>query len=293
MKLARHSDALVHGICILGLLIGSCFAQTRAQCSFSVFSAPAGYYLASVNGISADGVVVGMLEQKRTLQDVAFSRDTSGRFTTYAAPRSYSTWFSKRNKGGVIVGSYQDRSYNSHVHGFVLQVSKFARVDFPHSNDSWLNAINDSGVMAGAYGANSGTRGFTLQNGKYFQFQYPGALDTTPYGISDTGTIVGEYDFDGMFMHGFILRNGKFTTVDHPAGSLGTILTDVNGAGVIVGNYDSGDDYLYGFLYKNGGFSNVSYNGNRTVVGAINNAGVIAGTVYLSSGIRGYTATCK
>src|ERR1700680_266092 len=120
-------------------------AQTRALCRFSTFSPPAGYYLAQVSGITSTGVIVGQLESTR-FGDVAFVRYPDGSFTMYKAPNSDSTWFSKRNQGGVIVGAYQDNQYNSRVHGLALHGSRFVAVDYPHAIDTWLSGIDKQGT---------------------------------------------------------------------------------------------------------------------------------------------------
>jgi hypothetical protein len=61
-----------------------------------------------------------------------------------------------------------------------------------------------------------------------------------------------------------------------------------------VGNRLAADNSL-GFIYENGIFENVVYTGAKyTVVGGINNNGLISGQIYLTaSNSVGYTAVCK
>ena len=49
----------------------------------------------------------------------------------------------------------------------------------------------------------------------------PGAAATSPSGINARGDIVGSY-VDGTGSHGYVLRDGEFTTIDFPdaAGSV-------------------------------------------------------------------------
>jgi uncharacterized membrane protein len=289
----RAFKFILTGLCGLMVPLLS-HGQTRAQCRFSSFSVPSGYYLAGVSGITSSGVIVGQLESKR-FKVVAFVRHPDGSFIVYQAPNSYSTWFSKRNDGSVNVGAYQDNNYNSHVHGFVLHGSRFVAVNYPHAAATWLSGINKQGSIVGSYVlSNSQGNGFKLDNGKYTVFHYPGAVATTPNAISDNGVIVGAYASGDLF-YGFILRNKTYRRVNHPQSVLGTTLTDVNSSGVIVGEYDDAEEYLHGFIYKNGKFENLVYPGSRnTFAGGINNNGVIAGQVFFQDGSsKGYTAHCK
>jgi hypothetical protein len=286
----RH---LLVSACLLLAIAGH--AQTQAKCKFTTFSPPSGYYLAGVSGIDIHGIIVGELETTDTLQTVAFTRSASGVYTTYTAPNSSATYFAKRNDSGVTVGFFQDTNDNSHIHGLVRHGGSSAVVNYPGAPSTWLNGINNLGTIVGSYTASSASvNGFELQNGAYTVLQFPGALGTTPYGISDNNVVVGAWN-DAFNYHGFTLENGQYQTLDHPQGTLGTVLEDVNKSGVIVGNYEAGDDFFVAFLYKNGGFENVVYPGSRnTVVGAINNNGVIAGQIYFeNANSLGYTAVCQ
>jgi probable HAF family extracellular repeat protein len=269
-------------------------AQTSARCRFSSFSAPSGYYLAGISGITSSGVIVGQLESK-SFKDVAFVRYPDGSFTIYKAPNSYSTWFSKRSDRDVNVGAYQDNGYDGHVHGFTLHGSRFEAMNYPRAAATWLSGINKRGSIVGYYYLSDSTgRGFQFDNGRFTTFQYPGAVATTANAISDNGVIVGAYASGDVF-YGFILQNKTYRRVIHPQGVLGTTLTDVNSSGVVVGEYDDADDYLHGFVYKNGKFQNLIYPGSRnTFAGGINDYGVIAGQVFFEDGSsKGYTAHCK
>ncbi len=95
--------------------------QNIASCNFNTFSAPSGYTLSEVNGVSDDGTVVGQLVDNKTLESVAFTYSASGVFTEYTAPKSSATWMYGRNGSGINAGSYQDSAYPGHVHGFLLQ----------------------------------------------------------------------------------------------------------------------------------------------------------------------------
>jgi uncharacterized membrane protein len=128
----------------------------------------------------------------------------------------------------------------------------------------------------------------------------PGAADTLATGINARGAIVGiYYDIAGN-SHGFLLKNGDFSTVDVPGslvGVSGTLQTEANGinnAGDIVGDYYAppgapgapactadtppfSPQCRRGFLYRNGQFSDVLVPGKK---GSVPNAISPNGTIY-------------
>ena len=106
-------------------------AAQNASCTFNTFSAPSGYTLSDVNGVSDDGTVVGQLVDNKTLESVAFTYSASGVFTEYTAPKSSCTWMYGRNGSGVNAGSYQDSAYPGHIHGFLLQGSRSPKLIIP------------------------------------------------------------------------------------------------------------------------------------------------------------------
>jgi len=278
---------------LLMLLPGVALGANQASCTFTTFSAPAGYSFAQINGISDDGTVVGQLEDKSSGVFVAFARGANGQFTLYSASGSDYTWFNRRNVPGVNVGSYLDSRVPSHVHGFAQSASGMVEVNYPKATNTWLYGINAAGVVVGNYSKGITTKGFKLDGGKYTLIRYPAAQATSPQAINDNGLVVGSY-FDGTIYHGFIWRNGSFTAVDAANARFGTVLTDVNKAETIVGNRLAAD-HAFGFIYKNGAFANIVYAGAKNATaGGINSSGVISGQIYFSAtNMLGYTAVCK
>jgi len=151
--------------------------------------------------------------------------------------------------------------------------------------------------MVGGFMASFGNDGFELASGKLKALQFPGATNTSAFGISEQGVIVGEYDFDGVILHGFILQNGAYTTVDDPDknNAFGTRLLGINNSGVAVGEYEDSQAFFHGFVYKNGVFENVIHPGSRnTFVQGINNVGLITGLAFFSEGTnKGFIASCQ
>jgi uncharacterized membrane protein len=268
-------------------------AQT-ASCIFNTFSAPSGYSFSEVNGVSDDGTVVGQLSDNNTLQLVAFMRSSSGVITKYAAPKSAATWLYGRNATGANAGFYQDSAYPGHVHGFLLQGTKFTAVNHPSAVNSWLYDVNLLGGAVGSFiNAQYVTKGFRFVNGNYTTIAYPNAQTTNAMAINDNGDVVGSYS-SGLVSNGFFWKNGTFTTINFPRAKYGSVLNAVNNVGVIVGNRLSADGAV-GFIYENGVFKNIVHTGaSYTMAGGINNNGLISGQIYLTSkNTLGFTAVCK
>jgi hypothetical protein len=265
-----------------------------ASCTFATFSAPSGYSLSMVDGVSDDGTVVGQLVNNKTQQFVAFTLSASGVFTEYTAPKSITTWMYGRNSGGANTGTYQDSAYPEHIHGFQLQGSKFTTVNYPSAANTWLFDSNMTGASVGSYSASvSVTKGFMVLNGNYTTIAFAGAQITNALGVNDNGEVVGSYA-SGSFSNGFSWQNGTFTTINYPKSPYGTVLTGVNNSGVIVGNHISAEKDS-GFIYENGVFKNIVYSGAKfTMAGGINNNGLVSGQIYITgTNTLGYTAVCK
>ena len=291
MGLRRSVSAIV---VILLLHSAVMRAADQAPCTFDTFSAPSGYSLSQVNGVSDDGTVVGQLIDNKTKQFVAFQRSAGGVITKYPAPQSSATWLYGRNGTGASVGFYQDKTHPENVHGFLLQGAKFAAVNRPNAANTWLFNVNLLGASVGSFTASaSQVKGFMLVNGNYTTIAYPNAQVTYALAINDNGDVVGTYA-SGPVSNGFLWRNGTFTTINYARSRYGTVLTAVNNAGVMVGNHLSANRD-FGFIYENGDFTSIVYPGARnTKAGGINNNGLISGQVYFTgNNTLGYTAVCK
>lgn len=290
MRLPRAAFGLFVSLLLLSAIS---FSANQANCTFTTFSAPAGYALAQVNDVTDDGTVVGQVEDNNSGAFLAFSRSSGGKFTIWGAPNSIFTWFTSRNIAGVNVGSYLDNAHLQHVHGIAQSGHSFVEVNYPTATHTWLYGINTAGAVAGSFSKAGVVKGFKLINGKYSVIKYPGALGTTPQAINDNSVVVGSYN-DGSVYHGFSWQNGKYATIDYPNSRFGTVLTDLNNSGVVVGNHLSADR-AFGFIYKNGAFANIVYSGAKNATaGGINSSGLISGQIFYSqTNTLGYTAVCK
>lgn len=291
MSLRRFASAIM---VTLFLHSAAMHAATTASCTFDTFSAPSGYSLSQVNGVSDDGTVVGQLLNSSTQQYMAFQRSASGVITKYAAPQSSTTWLYGRNGSGVNAGTYQASAYPGYLHGFLLQGSTFTAVNHPNATNTWLFDVNLLGDSVGSFSASASVvKGFRLVNGTYTTIAYPNALTTYAMAINDNGEVVGSYA-SSIVSYGFAWNDGTFTAINYPKAKYGTALLGVNNSGVIVGNHLSADQ-AHGFIYENGVFKNIVYSGAKfTAAGGINNNGLISGQIYFKGGTSlGYTAVCK
>jgi hypothetical protein len=123
---------------------------------------------------------------------------------------------------------------------------------------------------------------FTAQATTSFQqVDFPGAISTFLYGINNAGDLVGAYvsddGNDNESTHGFLLRNGVFTTIDYPESRL-TVAAGINNHGVITGQYNDSDGFGHGFVY-NGDFTtkDIAGDGYQTFPTAIDDAGDLVG----------------
>jgi len=297
MPLPRPVSVIVVIIAIAFFLPAAAMhAAQTASCTFNTFSAPAGYSLSAVNGVTDDGTVVGQLTDNSTLALVAFTYSASTGFTEYSAPKSLGTWMYGANTSGVNAGYYQDSTFPEAMHGYLLQGGEYGVVNYPSAANTWLFDVNQLGDVVGSFSdGESVTKGFSLVNGRYTTIAYPKAQTTYAQAINNNGAVVGAYS-SSSFSNGFLWQNGTFTTINYPNSPYGTALAGVNNSGVIVGNHFSAED-AFGFLYENGAFENIVYTGagaKYTAAGGINNNGLISGQIYFKGGkILGFTAVCK
>jgi uncharacterized membrane protein len=124
-----------------------------------------------------------------------------------------------------------------------------------------------------------------------------GFIGTQALGINPHGDIVGVYVTNGLNTHGFLLRKGKFTTIDAPGASFpppptsgGTGASGINPQGDIVGSYNDSSGNIHGFLLRKGTFTVIDAPGsNFTGPSAINPRGDIVGLYFDSSpGAHGF-----
>ena len=130
------------------------------------------------------------------------------------------------------------------------------------------------------------------QNGKdasqfrYRTIDFPGAKATEAFGINERGDIVGDYTDATGNVHGFLLRNGTFTSIDYP-GAILTSTRGINDAGVIVGAFTTADDPTdaHGYILSAGKFTQHDFpHSPDTDILGIDESGDFTGSYGLSDG---------
>ena len=210
-------------------------------------------------------------------------------FTTIDVPGSTST-AANGNSTKQIVGGYDDAGGNTH--GFILdKQGTFRKVDVPNVLSTQLNGVNEEGQIVGTYVDSTRLHGFFLNKGKITTLDPPNSIRSQGGFINAKGQIVGAYRTSDQKRHGYIWRNGVFTSFnvpnDHPV--LGTVPLGINDRGQVVGNYVDGNggllgpnDGRHGFLLNKGIYTQLDVPGAAfTVAQGINNEGQIVG-LYLN-----------
>jgi uncharacterized membrane protein len=147
---------------------------------------------------------------------------------------------------------------------------------------------------------------FLWRRGRVTRIDAPGATITQPLGVNDDGDIVGAYidavpnpddpyaHYDEGRLRRFVLRDGRFTTIDFPGGD-GTKVSGINDRGQMVGYYDDNDlGVSHGFLLSRGRFTEADPPGSLTTLpSSIDNRGRVVGGYLDPNGVnaRGFQWT--
>jgi hypothetical protein len=233
-----------------------------------------------------------------------FSLTAKGVFASFDPPGSTLTTPAFINPQGVIVGLYLDLTSVSH--GFILDEGKYTFVDVSGVAGTALSGISPSGEISGftcsdpACG-NTGNPNTThsfvrSKKGVFTIFDPPGATSSSASTVNPSGAVVGSYtDTVGELFHGYLLKNGKYTTIDFPSAPNGTFADGGNPENDVTGVYFDAVGTGHGFLLSKGTYTSFDYPevGVRiTEPTGINPGGVIVGLFQDSSfGVHGFIRT--
>ncbi|HEY3442877.1 MAG TPA: hypothetical protein VGK29_19105 [Paludibaculum sp.] len=131
-------------------------------------------------------------------------------------------------------------------------------VSVPGALETLVYGLNNHGDLAGTYKDAAGKQhGFVVSKGVYvYPIDAPvaGTAYTQVWGINEAGVIVGSYAAPSV-SHGFVLRNGKFTSFDVPDSTF-TAGFAVNTEGDVTGHYGTPPSgKMRGYLLRNGVFT--------------------------------------
>ena len=206
--------------------------------SYMTIDDPSADGVTAALGINAMGDIVGLFRDGAGTHGFLLHL---GKYTTIDFPGASSfTSAAAINAQGVIVGRYQDAG--GALHGFSLIDGHYNKIDVPDAAGSTnVFGINDRGERVGSYGdmANMHIYGFIQrQNGSIEKIDAPKAAGlTVATGIAHND-VVGYYADRTGALHGFLLRNGQYATIDGPTGGA-TQAFAINGHADIVGMHSS------------------------------------------------------
>jgi hypothetical protein len=168
---------------------------------------------------------------------------------------------------------------------------------FPSATQTHFSKRNKFGVTVGDVDFN---HGLIVNGSSATTVDYPGAPQTTLAGINKWDSMVGTYQYNddadfGPEWTGFKMwKNGSFTPIGGPAGTIDTNPTSISDTGIVVGSYVGSDAVPFtpypdhGFVLANGVYKTLDYpNAFRTFLNDINSAGVIVGSWVNSDGNGG------
>jgi probable HAF family extracellular repeat protein len=201
------------------------------------FEAPSPRVELFPSGINDEGYVTG--EYIRPDRESGFVRDERGRISTFDVPGAKGTEAVKINDRRQIVGRYSE--------------------DTPFVDDS------------------TRVRGYVRDRDGTTRIDAPGAVHTLPTAINDRGDVVGYYVDSRGTTHGFVWRDGDFSTLDVPGAKAPTPV-DINDRGDVVGVYLDAAGAPKGFLLSKGRYRTITAPGAPTTVPfGINDDGRIVG----------------
>jgi uncharacterized membrane protein len=165
-------------------------------------------------------------------------------------------------------------------------------IDLPGASRTLALDVNEKGEIVGRYTSAGQNHGFLRDaNGNLSTIDYPGSSFSVASSINDSGAILGWYALpsDPAARHGFVLRDGVFTSFD-PPGSTFTNPLGINNRGEVTGRFCTLADCLapglgsfHGFLWQDGVFTIIDVpGGNETNAFKASENGAIVGGFGLS-----------
>jgi hypothetical protein len=99
-----------------------------------------------------------------------------------------------------------------------------------------------------------------------------------PYGINNRSQIVGGFDTAGFEIHGFVLNQGRYTTIDVPGASKTLALGSSSESSPRL--YEDARGECHGYYLDGGDYTTIEVSGAPTQALGLNDRGEIVGTFF-------------
>lgn len=275
-------------LCFVALWVCAGTAQSKKNPVFTSFDYP-GAINTEATGIAPSGEIVGRyVDFDGTNYRAHGFLLANGEFLPIDFPDSVYTDVTYISPRGEIVGTYDSADGNEH--GFVLRQGKFTSIDFPGAVGTTGYGISPNGEIVGTWWDEAfQNHGYLLdKQGKFIPMDVPG-YSTLVTQIA-SGRIIGDYTSDFVTVHGYVIKNGFFQTIDFPAygafpACQATFLSGLNPEGDIVGGCIRGFLDESGWLVTNGEYIPINYPDSvSTYANGINPQGQIVGRYSTNDG---------
>jgi hypothetical protein len=221
-------------------------------------------------------------------------------YATISLPGYADTLLQGINNSGTYAGTAYNAGFANETM-FVRQNGKTAFFgipfgDFDPASDAGklgfiVSGIDGSGEVIGIYDSSGGRHSFIRSpDGTMTELNVPGAVGTSARSISTDGIIVGEYSSQDGKLHGFIDRQGDFTTYDEPNAVTGVTSLSFyrDSDGMFGGRYATSTGALQAFYVLGGQAHDIDSPGSSARpdgygfnVGDVEDNGTIYASLYL------------
>jgi hypothetical protein len=150
-------------------------------------------------------------------------------------------------------------------------------------------SINRAGTVSGTFFTQA-TAVFLFSGGVYATVAYPGAAATYGGFLNDSGEVAGTYQDSNLKYHGYIERNGRYTSFDAHGEVNSMSVQALSNTGYVAGQY-ANFTRQHGFVYRHDALHVFAAwpNNDAVVVVGVSDAGMVA----FDENAHAYTATCE
>jgi hypothetical protein len=192
-------DTLPNAISESGTVVGSycaghCHGFVRSP-DGTITTFDAGGLGTNANAINDDGTVTGSYGDLGE-RDAGYVRTADGTIKTFSGNNAKRTVGTGINDQGVATGYIEDDTFTLMHHGFIRSRNGTLQLFDVNGADGGTNAaaINKAGVVTGSYTSGGVTHGYTRSaDGSITSFDPQGSLGTTPMAVNRNGDIAGYY----------------------------------------------------------------------------------------------------